>query len=96
MGFDIASVHISGGTALCINLEPDGFEWIEIVGLSEACHKVIFILFESQRVRSRKYPPQSPVWATTDYDRRRRNIANPPKPIARSEKAEGSGTEEGT
>ena len=27
-----------------------------------------------------------------DYDRRRRRIANPPKPTARSEKAEGSGT----
>ena len=27
-----------------------------------------------------------------DYDRRRRIIANPPKPIARSERAEGSGT----
>ncbi len=28
----------------------------------------------------------------TDYDRRRRIIAHPPKPTARSERAEGSGT----
>ena len=34
---------------------------------------------------------KSPVRGTADYDRRRRNIANPPKPIANSEKAEGSG-----
>jgi len=27
-----------------------------------------------------------------DYDRRRRIIANPPKPTARSERADGSGT----
>jgi hypothetical protein len=29
-----------------------------------------------------------------DYDRRRRIIANPPKPTARSERADGSGTDE--
>ena len=31
-------------------------------------------------------------WRTADYDRRRRIIANPPKPTARSERADGSGT----
>ena len=32
-------------------------------------------------------------WRTEDYDRRRRSIANALKPMARSERAEGSGTE---
>jgi len=31
-------------------------------------------------------------WRNVDYNRRRRIIANPPKPTARSERAEGSGT----
>ena len=31
-------------------------------------------------------------WKTADYERRRRIIANAPKPTARSESAEGSGT----
>ena len=40
---------------------------------------------------------RSGVWVadwlgTADYDRRRRITANPPKPTARSERAEGSGT----
>ena len=32
-------------------------------------------------------------WGLRDYDRRRRSIANALKPMARSERAEGSGTE---
>jgi len=38
-------------------------------------------------------PPRTPVVGTAAYDRRRRITANPPKPTARSERAEGSGTE---
>jgi hypothetical protein len=33
-------------------------------------------------------------WGLRDYDRRRRIIANAPKPTAQSERADGSGTAE--
>ena len=64
------------------------------------CHGIYFPHFQSEIIAKMPSPFELKLIsirplrlvANCDYDRRRRNIANPLKPVARSERAEGSGT----